>query len=111
MPTISPFKQRNCWRIDYTVNLYQRKRRKTKYAKTRAEANMLSTQLSRVEEGTRTGIATQRDIEEWINRKWLSDEEAQQAFIGYAESAQRARLVSNSQTDYERILLAYGSSC
>ena len=108
MPTVSPFKPRNTWRIDYTITLFNKKKRKTKYAKTRAEANALSSQLSRIEEGTRTGLATQRDIETWIGRNWLSDEEAQQAFIGYSESAQRAQLVRTSQTDYQRILAAYG---
>ncbi len=108
MPTTSPFRQRNCWRVDYSVTLYKRKKRKTKYAKTKSEANLLATQLSRVEEGTRTGLAAQRDIEEWISRKWLTEEEAQQAFIGYAESAQRAQMASKNQTDYERLLLAYG---
>ena len=88
--------------------LYKRKKRKTKYAKTKAEANQLSIQLARVEECTRTGIAPQQEIEQWIGRKWLTDEDADQAFLGYSEAAQRTRILDKRQTEYERILLAYG---
>ena len=107
MATLSPFKQRNCWRVAYTITLPDEKKRKTKYARTKAEATTLSGQLAQVESATRTGIAAQRDIEEWLRRKWLSDEDARQAFFGYTESADRAQQAGTRSADYAAILQAY----
>ena len=98
---------RNCWRIRYTITLRDKKARRALYAKVRAEANTLETQLSLVEQHTRTGVATQQQIEEWIERGWLTQEQAEIAFAGYAESADRKRLQQPQDTDYGAIHDAY----
>ncbi len=89
MATISWFNARQCWRINYTLTLRNKKMRRAKYAKAKADANVLATQLGRIEQATRTGMATQHDIEEWIDRDWLAENQAETAFSGFAESIER----------------------
>jgi hypothetical protein len=108
MATLSWFKNRDCWRINYTLTLRNRKIRRAKYAQGKPEANLLATQLGRVEQATRAGMATQQEIEEWIERGWIEVEQAGIAFTGFTESAQRKRRVHLQATQYDRLLSAYG---
>jgi site-specific recombinase XerD len=77
------------------------------YAKDRAEGRLLERRLQEIESATRTGIARQEDIEDWITRKWLKPDEAIVAFPGYAESAERLRRRDVQGTDYDSIEEAY----
>lgn len=107
MPTVHPFAARKNWRIRYIIDLRGKKKRKAKYAPTKAEAQVLANRLSAVEQATRTGIARHEDIEEWIDRGWLDVREADQIFIGYQESTERARRTEAQSTNYAEILKAY----
>ena len=82
---------RNTWRIAYYVKIKSSLVKKAKYAKAKADANLLKRQLERVEDATRTGLATGKEIEDWIARGWIKEEEAAIAFTGYAETAERKR--------------------
>ncbi|MCC7262271.1 MAG: hypothetical protein IT369_07105 [Candidatus Latescibacteria bacterium] len=108
MATLSWFKNRHCWRINYTLTLRSRKIRRAKYAQGKPEANLLATQLVRVEQATRAGMAIQQELEEWIERGWIEEEQAGIAFTGFAESAQHKRRVHLQATQYDRLLSAYG---
>ena len=107
MATLSWFTSRRCWRINYSLTLRNKKIRRAKYAKTKPEANALATQLGRIEQASRTGMATQQEIEEWVNRGWLTEDQAETAFLGYAESTSRKRKPDLQPADYKRILDAY----
>ena len=107
MATVSWFKARQCWRINYTLALRSKKTRRAKYAKSRSEANLMATQLERVEQATRTGMAIQHEIEDWIERGWLAENQAEVAFVGYADSSNRKQQLNPQSTDYERILESF----
>ena len=108
MATLSWFENRQCWRINYTLTLRRQKKRRAKYARGKPEANLLATQLGRIEQATRAGMATQLEIEQWIERGWIEVEQAGVAFTGFIESAQRKRQVHLQATQYDRLLSAYG---
>lgn len=108
MAKIYPHKQRNCLRIEYTLTLRGRKVRRPRYVRDTAEARLLQRRLEQLEQATRTGIARQNDIEEWIDRKWLKQEEAKIAFSGcFQESIARKTRRASTSTDYDQILKAY----
>jgi integrase len=107
MAALNWYAPRKCWRIEYTLYLRQRKVRRARYSKDRAVAGLLLSQAQRVEEATHTGLSTQKEIEEWVERGWLSPEQANLAFSGFAEATDRKRLLNPEATDYERILAAY----
>ncbi len=107
MATLSWFDPRNCWRVNYTLTLRSQKVRRAKYAPGKPEATLLATQLGRVEQATRAGMATQQEIEEWIERGWIGENQAGIAFTGYAESATRKRQLHPAPTDHQRLLEAF----
>jgi integrase len=107
MAALNWYEGRKCWRVCYALRLRNRKARRAKYTRVKAEASVLLTQLTRVEQATRTGMATQQEIEEWVERGWLDHEQAAIAFAGYSESTQRKRSLHPATTDFERILEAY----
>ena len=102
-----PYKQRNCFRTKYYLTLDGQRAERAVYAKDRAEGRLLERRLQEIESATRTGIARQEDIEDWITRKWLKPDEAIVAFPGYAESAERLRRRDVQGTDYDSIEEAY----
>lgn len=107
MASVHQFAARNTWRIAYYVKIKSGLVKKAKYAKAKADANLLKRQLERVEDATRTGLATGKEIEDWIARGWIKEEEVAIAFTGYAETAERKRKVALHHTDYKQILDAY----
>jgi integrase len=52
-------------------------------------------------------LASERDIAFWLERGWLTEEEALAAFPGYAETSERRRRSSSTSTDFPRILAGY----
>jgi len=107
MATLSWFEPRKCWRINFSLTLRSQKVRRAKYAPGKAEATVLATQLGRLEQATRTGMATQQEIEEWIERGWIGADQAGLAFTGYAESATRKARRNPAPTDHDQLLKAY----
>jgi integrase len=104
---ISSFPARNCWRISYTLTLGPKKKRCAKYAQTKPEARALCTRLEQLEMATRSGLASDRDIADWVDRALLKGEDAALAFPGYADTAERQRRLEPRRTDYDQILRAY----
>jgi site-specific recombinase XerD len=98
-----PYPQRHCFRTKYTITLDGKKVERAQYAKDLIEGRLLERRLTELERATRTGIASQQDIEDWISRKWLKPAEAETAFLGYTESAERKRRHNLQGTDYDRL--------
>ena len=107
MASVSRFEPRDSWRIQYTLRLRGRSKRKSKYASTRVDAQLLARQLENLEDATRTGIARMPDIEAWIERGWLTPQEAAVGFPGFAESARRTRTGKAAAVDFKAIVQAY----
>ncbi|MCC7262045.1 MAG: tyrosine-type recombinase/integrase [Candidatus Latescibacteria bacterium] len=107
MASISKYAPRDCWRVSYLITLQKNKIQRAKYAKTKPEARVLATRLEQLEAATRSGVVADRNIEDWIDRGWLKEEEAARAFPGYAETVERKRRLQPRPTDYQKILDAY----
>lgn len=107
MASVSRFEPRDSWRIQYTLRLKGRSARKSKYASTRADALLLARQIENLEDATKTGIARMGDIEGWIDRGWITAQEAAVGFPGFAESSKRSRTGKAIQVDFNAILRAY----
>ena len=107
MASVHRFAARKGWRVSYYVRLKDRSVKKAKYARAKSEANLLKRKLERVESASRTALASDGEIEDWIQRKWITEEEAEAVFTGYAETAARKRRANPCATDYKQILRAY----
>ena len=92
------------------MTLATSRKRKSKYRKDRASANALVRETEKVERATRLAVASDSEIAEWIEQELITEEEADLAFAGYAETSRRRRGMSADQiceTDYNLILEAY----
>ena len=98
-----PHKQRSSWRIEYTLTIGDKKKRRPKYTKERAVARVWERQLADLEIATQTGLARSEQIQEWIDKKWIKLEEAEVAFPGFRESVERQRVRDRIGTDYDRL--------
>ena len=107
MVSVSEFRARKSLRISYRLKLNGSSAQKSKYAKSKSQANRLKRQIEELEEATRTGVATSTDIKDWISKGWIKQEEAEIAFPGYKETSERKRGTETSRTDYNAILDAY----
>ena len=107
MAGLSRFPARNCWRVYYTLYLRDKRVRKNKYPKTQAEGQVLLRRIEELEAATRNGIAKLEAIREWIDRKWITEEEAASSFEGFAETEERVRAKRAEQTDYDALRDAY----
>jgi len=107
MASVHPFPKRKNWRIGYYIRLNGKSTKKAKYAKSKADANHLKRQLERLEDASKTGLASEKEIEMWIDKGWLKKEEAELIFTGYKETAARKETLAAESTDYDRILKAY----
>jgi site-specific recombinase XerD len=105
MATFTAFPSRKCYRVRYTLTLDTIKKRRAKYAPIKSEAQTLAQRLTHLEQATRTGIASHPDIEDWIQRGWITADEADRAFVGYSETPSRTR--GALDTDYDNLLRAY----
>ncbi|MDE2704030.1 MAG: site-specific integrase [Gemmatimonadota bacterium] len=74
------------YRVSYSVALPGRKKYRSRYLRTRQAAGDLKRQLERLEEATRTGVASSDQIDEWVSRDWLKAEEAQETFRAWREA-------------------------
>ena len=107
MPTKHKNKQRTgLWRVWYTIEINGNKKRRSKYAQSLQEADTLMTRLAAVEQATRTGVATLADIEEWIAKQWITRQDSNSAFTGFAETARRNG-TDLATTDFGSLLNAY----
>jgi len=110
MASISPFpsrKNRKTWRITYTIYLDGRSKRKSKYAKAINTAKFIHAKASELEQASRTGYASEEDIEEWIKNKWITEKEAHDGFTYYSDLVERKRSLSPRITDYALLWEAY----
>ena len=107
MPTKHKNKQRaGLWRVWYTIEINGNKQRRSKSVKSIQEADTLMLRLAAVEQATRTGVATLADIEEWIAKQWITRQDANSAFTGFAETARRNG-TDLATTDFRALLDAY----
>ena len=95
------FKHRSCWRIKWRI----RGRIHQAYRKDEGDANRLVARLFMLEDSAKAGIARQSEIQDWIERGWISADEAVIAFPGWAETGAQRRQASS--TDYDAILEEY----
>jgi site-specific recombinase XerD len=107
MASVGYFSARKNWRIQYSLKLRGQRVQKAKYASSKADANLFRRQLERLEDATATGIAGIKDIEEWVARKWLTQDEAFLAFPGYEETIRRTCTPESAQVDFQAILDRY----
>ena len=105
MASLSYYAQRDCFKVNYTLRLPDNRIRKTKYFKTRDEGRFALNQLGLMETAVKNGVASQDNIEGWITKRWMSMEEAEQAFHGFEDSLQRKEKTQFECTDYAQILL------
>jgi hypothetical protein len=95
------FKARSCWRIKWRV----RDKVHQAYKKLEGDADRLLARVVLLEEASKSGLARQPEIHDWIERGWLDADEAIRAFPGWAETGARRR--HTSDTDYAEILNRY----
>ena len=63
--------------------------RRSRYPRSHAEAQVIRpTQLDALEQAVRTGMAPLDQIEDWIHKGWIKQDEAFAAFRGYRTSAE-----------------------
>ncbi|MBI2503180.1 MAG: site-specific integrase [Candidatus Latescibacteria bacterium] len=63
--------------------------------------------MGRLERATRTGLVSTKEIDDWIAKGWIKDEEANVAFPGYAESSERKRRLHVQKADFQQLLRGY----
>ena len=109
MASMSMYAARKCWRVDYFIHLKDRRVRKTKYAKVKAEARVLTSQLEQLEQATRRQYAPRPQVENWIEQGWIGGEQAAQVFAGYGEVIEERRRADQGarEADFEQMLAAY----
>ncbi len=92
------------WRVSYSVALPDEKKYRSRYLKSRQAAGFLKRQLERLEEATRTGVASADQITEWIGRGWLKREEAALTFIAWQTAGGPA---TRQAVDFTTLRAAY----
>ena len=93
------------YRVDYSLKLADRYKRKVKYTKSPHDARALTRQVERVESATRTATARSVDIEQWVELGYITTDEAAAAFPGWGDSVARQSVAT--ATDYDAIYAAY----
>jgi integrase len=109
MASVSKFPSRDSWRIQYFIYLKGKKIRKTKYPKTRSEARLMANQLEQLEQATKSEYATKQDIEIWVEKGWIGEDQASHIFTGFDEVIEHKRRtnVAINTIDWKLILDAY----
>ncbi len=109
MASISKYPARDCWRVQYFIYLKGKKIRKSRYPKTQGEARLLAIQLGHLEQASRQQYATRQEVEAWVERGWIPEEQASLIFPGYEEVIEHNRRISSGsqQTYYQAVLVAY----
>lgn len=72
-----------------------------KYYKTKAQARQFAQQIQVVETATKTGLARFDQLQEWIGRGWITEDQATRCFAGYDQIAESV------EVDLDTILNAY----
>ena len=109
MASMSKRAARDSWRVDYFLYLTDRKVRRTQYTKLKAEARILSSQLEQLEQATKRQYAPRPQVESWVEKGWISEEQAAQLFAGYDEVVEQRRRTEQGarEADFEKVLSAY----
>ena len=110
MSSFSPFpspKKRRCWRVLFQIPKNGLKHRKQKYVKTRREAEIAKSELTMLEEACRLGMASEYQAQTWVQKDYLSEEEAESIFPHYAELIVSKKAMGLTVTDYDIIKNAY----
>jgi len=105
MASISYFPPRKNWRVSFTIYLRDGVSKKAKYVKSKEDAKFLMGCLDQLERKTKNRLAKQEEIEEWIQQKWLKEEDARVIFDGYTEAARKKK--NFTTTNYTVLLDAY----
>ena len=109
MASVSWFSPRNFWRVQYLVHRNGGSERRARYARAKGEARVLANQLGQVEEATRRQYAAREEVEGWIAKGWLCEEEAGAIFVGFGEvvAHRRRQAALTEPTDYAPLLRAF----
>ena len=105
MASISYFPPRKNWRVSYTIYLRDGALKRAKYAGTKADAKWMMGLLNQLEQKTKNRLATQDEIDDWIHRGWMKEEEASRIFDGYTEAVKKRKPFLT--TDFEALLDAF----
>ena len=100
MATLGYHTKRKRWRVDYSLRLPDRTKRRTKYARTQDEGRHLQASLLALESACRSGMARTDDVEDWVRRGYIKVEEAGDVFTGYLDSLDRDQRARLSRTNY-----------
>ena len=107
MASLSPHPSRkDCrrYRLQFFLQMHGAgKHRKQKYVKTASEAHTVKLQLENLEQASRNGMASTKDIEYWIAREYLSQEEAARCFPEWSNVLELRDRAGRYETDYDRI--------
>ena len=106
---MSKFPARNCWRVDYFIYLKDTKTRKAKYPKSKSEARLLTSQLEQLEQATKNQYAGKKEIENWIQKGWIAEDQAADVFAGYDEVLEHKRRtdLALQQVNWRQVMDAY----
>lgn len=102
----SIYSARGGYRVAYTITIANRKKRFFRAAKSKGEAKDLQVRLAMLEQCVRVGLAELTDIEDWVDRGWITVEIAQRAFRGYTATVNREQAIPN-RFDRLKLLAAY----
>ena len=100
MASMTWYATRSSWRIAYVLKLPQGEVHRSKYTQHRDGARLLKRELEHLERATRTRIAKDQEIEEWMDKGWVKENEADLIFTGYAETSSRKRRQRRSRASF-----------
>ena len=104
MSSIYPY--RSGYRITYTISIGRDKKRFFRTAKSKREAKDLQARLAMLEQCSRVGLAEMTEIEDWVDRGWISVQIAQRVFRGYTDTVNREQAIPK-KFDRHKLLAAY----
>ena len=105
MASVDHLPQRRQWRIRYSIYTPSGTLRRAKYRSTKEEARALCNQLVDVERATRLGVAPAEQIDDWINRAYITPQHAKDAFRGYLPAKPAVAF------DFDSLIAAYETYC
>ena len=98
-------RRRCCWRVRYTLHFGANRGRRAFHTGPKFEASSPQVRLARLEEATRSSIATREEIDQWVRAQYLAAREAAVCFPGWADTQLRDPALTLA--DYPAILAAH----
>ena len=91
------------WKIRYILTVGSQKLRRDKYEKKKTDAELLKSRLVGLENATKIGYASERDIKTWEEKGWITEEESVKYFQDYGDLKSRREEFNTEDTDLERV--------